>query len=398
MRFRFIRHDSPLATAIFTFRAGSLTDAKGREGISHYLEHVLLDASRNYPDETAVSDAFARLGARTNGGTGFGAVSYHGTCRASKLLDMAAIHCDLISAPLIRDEDVEREGQIVMSELKDGLDDAMTVFWHKIFEHMLGWAPIIGYESTVPSVTPIQLRQHYETFHVGSNLMVTVCGPASIEDEIRTNLAGLQAGSASVAPAPAVKLDDVVMVEPRFGQACFAIIAPGAPGNASLFRENLVAAVASNCIAGPDFSLLFRRLRGELGLTYWVGCSVVRWDSAGVACVMSQFEPQLMPDVKREVAAVLKNVVKSGVPTDTVEFAKDAMLTAAAVSCETTSGRAGRFESYHLAGAQGIPDDYSGYEALMGGIEQADVDGYVRRVYGHMLDPSASKTVAMVPA
>ncbi|MBW2560875.1 MAG: insulinase family protein [Deltaproteobacteria bacterium] len=398
MRFRFIQHDSPLATAIFTFQAGSLMDTKGREGIGHYLEHVLLDASSNYPDEVAVSDAFARIGARTNGGTGFGAVSYHGTCRASKLLDMVAIHCNLISAPLIRDEDVEREGQIVMSELKDGLDDAMTVLWHEILEGTLGWPPIIGYESTVPLVTSSQLRQHYELFHIDSNLMVTVCGPSSIEDEIRQNLVGLNSGSVPAVPVPAINLDDMALVEPRFGQACLAILTPGAPGNASLFRENLIAAVASNCIAGPDFSLLFRRLRGELGLTYWIGCNAVRWDAAGVACIMSQFDPQLMPDVKREIAATLEFVVKSGVPANTVEFAKDAMLTTAAASCETTGGRAYRFESYHLAGAKGIPDDYAGYETLMNSIKQADVDEYVQRVYGRMLDPSSSKTVTMMPA
>jgi len=395
MRFRYIKHDSPLATAVFTFRAGSLTDPKGQEGISHYLEHVLLDASGRYPDEVAVSNAFAELGARTNGGTGFGSVSYYGTCRASKLADMVAIHCDLVSAPLLKDDDVEREGKIIMSELKDGLDDAMSVFWYGAIDSTLGWDPIIGHESTVPSITAKQIREHYARLYGKSNLMVTVCGPSSAEDEIRRGLDLLPA-SAPVAPVrPTANLDDKIISKPQFGQACLAMLAPTTLGQSSHFRENLVASVTANCIGGPDFSMLFRRLRGELGLTYWIGCGGLAWEGAGMAYVMSQFEPKLADQVKAEIRTVLGKAVSSGVPEETVRFAKDAMLTSAAASYETTGGRARQFESYHLAGAPGIPASYAEYEALVLSVDQADVDAHVRRAYEPMLDSAGCKTVTM---
>lgn len=395
MRFRFIKHDSPLASAVFTFRAGSLTDPKGQEGVSHYLEHVLLDASSMYPDEVAVSDAFAGLGARTNGGTGFSSVSYYGTCRASKLAEMVAIHCDLVAAPLLKDDDVEREGKIVLSELKDGLDDAMSVFWYDTIDSVLGWPPIIGHEPTVKSITARQIREHYARHHGKSNLMVTVCGPASAEDEIRRGLDPLPAGAPTAPTAPTVNLDDRATSKPQFGQACLAVLAPTAIGQSSHFRENLVASVTANCVGGPDFSMLTRRLRGELGLTYGIHCGGLAWDGAGMAYVMSQFEPRLMDQVRAEIQGVLRRAADGGVPEETVGFAKDAMLTSAAGSYETTGGRARQFEGYHLAGAPGIPASYAEYEAMVLSVDRADVDAHVRRAYAPMLDPAACKTVTM---
>lgn len=395
MRFRFIKHDSPLATAVFTFTAGSLTDPKGQEGISHYLEHVLLDASGQYPDEVAVSNAFAGLGARTNGGTGFCSVSYYGTCRASKLAEMVAIHCDLVATPLLRDEDVEREGKIIMSELRDGLDDAMSVFWYDTLDSALGWPPIIGHESSVPSITPEQIREHYARHYGKSNLMVTVCATASAEDEIRRGLDALPAAAPTRPAGPTVCLGDLAISKPQFGQACLAVLAPTSIGQSSHFRENLVASVTANCLGGPDFSMLFRRIRGELGLTYWIGCGGLAWEAAGMAYVMSQFEPSLMGQVQAEVRDVLRKAVDGGVPEETVGFAKDAMLTAAAGAYETTGGRARQFESYHVAGAPGIPASYSEYEALVLSVAPADVDAHVRRAYAPMLDPAACKTVTM---
>ncbi len=395
MRFRFIQHDSPLATAVFTFTAGSLTDPKGQEGVSHYLEHVLLDASSMYPDEVAVSNAFAGLGARTNGGTGFSAVSYYGTCRASKLAEMVAIHCDLVTAPLLKDDDVEREGKIIMSELRDGLDDAMSVFWYDTIDATLGWPPIIGHEPSVQSITAAQIREHYAKNYGKSNLMVTVCGPESAEDEIRRGLDSLPAMKSIPPATPAVNLDDMAIAKPKFGQACLAVLAPMSIGQSSHFRENLVASVTANCIGGPDFSMLFRRIRGELGLTYWIGCGGFAWDGAGMAYVMSQFEPALVNQVKAEIQGVLRKAVDGGVPEETVGFAKDAMLTSSASAYETTGGRARQFESYHMAGAPGIPASYAEYEAMVLSVSQTDVDAHVRRAYAPMLDPDTCKTVTM---
>lgn len=398
MRFRFIHHDSPLATAVFTFRAGGLSDPAGQEGVSHYLEHVLLNASSKYPDEVAVSDAFAKLGACTNGGTGADSVCYYGSCRASKLVEMIDIHCDLISSPLLRDDLVERERTIIMSELKDAQDDAMSVFWNAVLEGTLGWAPIIGYDTSVPTITADQIRQHYARLYGLQNLMVTVAGPESAEDEIRDRLSGFGPSvAAMVLPQPAVNLEDLAIVKPNFGQACLAIVSRGVPGVASHFRENLVATVASNCIAGPDFSLLFRRIRGELGLTYWIGAQTVRWNDAGLAVVASQFDPSLMDQVKQEIIGVLRKAVDDGVPEETVAFSKDAMLTSSASTCEMGAGLARRFDMYHLAGAQGIPEGYDEYEDIIDGISVSDVDAYVSKVFGQMLDSVASKTVVMTP-
>lgn len=398
MRFRFIQHDSPLATAMFTFRAGSHTDPKGQEGVSHYLEHVLLDAGSRYPTEVHVSDAFARLGAMTNGGTGFGSVTYYGTVRASKLVDMIDIHCDLVADPLLRDEDVEREGNIVRSELKDSLDDPIRMFMRGCCENLLGWHPIIGHEHTVDALGQKELRTHYEKYHGTDNLMVTVCGPVSVEDEIRDRLAGLSSKQAFVMMEPTLNLDDHVMIEPRFNQAYLMVTAQGTPGEASHFRENLVASVAANCLGGSDFSLLFRRLRGELGLTYWISADMIKWGSSGVALVMSQFEPKEMDTVKHEVKEVLDKAVTDGIPDETVDFAKATMATSIAGAFETSGSRARVFQNYHLAGAQGIPESYKEYDRMLDGVTVEEVSRFVENAYGPMLDDKLSKTVTMMPS
>lgn len=396
MKFRFVHHDSPLATAVFTFRAGSFVDPPGQEGISHHLEHVLLDASVKYPSEKHVTDAFGRLGAITNGGTGHSGVSYYGTCRAKKLLDMIDIHCNLVSAPLLTDDDIERERQVVLSELKDYLDDAVDVFFHEVKASALGWAPIIGHEHTVAAITPEQMRHHYHRFHGTDNLMVVVCGPEPMEEEIRDRLSSLPAGEATSYPGlDAPNLDDLNFTNSKFEQTQFALIGSHSPGTGAPFRDSVIASMASSCIAGPEFSLLFRRLRSDLGLCYWVSAGSLRHDGGGTLFVWSQFEPDKTDMVQKETIDTLAKVANDGIDEEIVRFTKDIILTSAAQTQETSAGRANQFMSYRMAGATGVPDTYDEYEALVEGIGPDEVSQFAASHYGVMA--TESKVVCMMP-
>ena len=153
--------------------------------------------------------------------------------------------------------------------------------------------------------------------------------------------------------------------------------------------------MASSCVAGPEFSLLFRRLRSDLGLCYWVSAGLLRHDDGGLLYVWSQFEPDKTETIQKETLDTLAKVAEDGIDEEIVRFTKDILLTSAAQTQETTAGRANQFLSHRLAGASGVPDTYDEYEALVDGIISDEVSRFAASHYGAMA--TKAKVVCMMP-
>ena len=105
-----------MAYASLTVNAGSWNDPNERQGLAHFLEHMIFMGSQKYEDEGSYSDHITSHGGYCNAFTEFEwttylfEVSYNGLQLS---LDMLASN---MQAPLLKKKAIEREINSVESE------------------------------------------------------------------------------------------------------------------------------------------------------------------------------------------------------------------------------------------------------------------------------------------
>jgi zinc protease len=109
-------HGVPLATVEIDVKNGSFTQSPEYEGLAHMYEHMFFKANSKYPELNQFWDRASELGAVFNGSTEEERVNYYMTVPAEKLGDAVQLVASAIRGPLFRQDELERERQVVIGE------------------------------------------------------------------------------------------------------------------------------------------------------------------------------------------------------------------------------------------------------------------------------------------
>jgi zinc protease len=188
-------------------RAGVREEAPDFWGGAHWLEHLLFLGGERYPTTTAVMGAISNLGGEINAHTGPETSTYVVTAPAAALPVVLDVLADILIHPQFPPDAVERERQILLTELRgEGRGDEPTSA-ETFAEHLVGRVALDP-GGTLTSVAALRLEdaiafktQHY----VARNMTVGVIGPmphAAIVAAVSRAFAALPPGEQRVSPLP----------------------------------------------------------------------------------------------------------------------------------------------------------------------------------------------------
>lgn len=108
---------SPCIHISVWFNTGSLHDPKGKEGVSHFLEHMIFDGCPSLQTKKEIKE-WSKINALNswNAWTWFTNTNYHLRCLPEKFEIVLVGIKDMIFNPLIREEDVEHERSVITQE------------------------------------------------------------------------------------------------------------------------------------------------------------------------------------------------------------------------------------------------------------------------------------------
>jgi len=108
----------PLVTIRITFRAGAIVETEQLNGLCHLYEHMLFKGNKRFPSQKDFMAAMKRLGVGNwNGGTSTEYVTYFFTIPSSKLADGLAFWAAAVQSPLLREDELKLERQVVYNEI-----------------------------------------------------------------------------------------------------------------------------------------------------------------------------------------------------------------------------------------------------------------------------------------
>ncbi len=106
----------PLATIVLVAKAGSMTETKDINGLTHLWEHMFFKGNKRLPNQEAFMTRVRELGIIFNGDTSTEVVRYYFTLPSAFLDEGLQFMADAIATPLLEQTELEKERRVVLDE------------------------------------------------------------------------------------------------------------------------------------------------------------------------------------------------------------------------------------------------------------------------------------------
>ena len=150
-------HAVPLVTIEADVKNGSFTQSPEFSGLSHLYEHMFFKANQAYPNPDDFVARASELGAEFNGTTTEERVNYYLTVPADSIAGAMTFLADALIRPLFRQDELERERQVVIGEYDRNESNPFFTFTTAMGESAVD----DGLESQEPARRTKRHREHH---------------------------------------------------------------------------------------------------------------------------------------------------------------------------------------------------------------------------------------------
>lgn len=172
-------HAAPVLTAQIWFRVGSRNEHTGITGISHILEHMQFNSSRNYK-KGEISKLVHERGGIDNAAT-WTDFTYYWELLSSENLEFAIkTTAEKVGKALLLENELAKERTVVLSELEGDENDPDTLVYQGLMATAFmassyQW-PTIGWRSDVANIDRAQLLSYYRAYYHPNNATMVLVG------------------------------------------------------------------------------------------------------------------------------------------------------------------------------------------------------------------------------
>ena len=307
------------------FKVGGRNDPPGREGLSHFLEHILFRGTAEFPSSLAIESAFESIGGAPNAATDAESTYYYSRVHPDSIKRGMEIFASMLMMPLLAGIDIEK--RIVAEEAREDLNEqgdevnpdtiVSRMLWPR---HPLGM-PTIGTLESIAAIETSDLEQHLKSYYVPSNAVLVVSGPV----KSRKVLAAAQDcfGKWSDERPPKTAQVTLRQFVPQIRcvqdsdsqmnlQMAFL-------GFARDDRRFMALRFLRRILAGGGSSRLHLRLREELGIVYSVDGAIGAYDETGCLAFDLSTAPDTLINAVESAFEELLRIVTTPVPEDELE-------------------------------------------------------------------------------
>jgi zinc protease len=237
-------HTAPITSLWLWYRVGSRNEIPGVTGVSHWAEHMQFKGTERFPAEV-LDKAVAREGGYRNALTFLDWTTYFETLPADKIDLALELEADRMYNSLFTEEDVELERTVIISERQGHENEPMFLLTEEV--HAAAFRVHSYHHEVIGDLIDLQTMQredlynHYRTYYVPGNAILTVAGDFTVEDM----LARIQE---LYEPLPDGSLPELRM-RPEPAQSGERIINVEGPGETTYVQVVYHAPAASD----PDF-------------------------------------------------------------------------------------------------------------------------------------------------
>ena len=200
---------SGLSTVNVWVGAGSAQDPPDRQGLAHYLEHMVLKGPEQFPNQAR--NWVESRGGYINAYTYSNYTEYHVVIPSEHTHLAIDLLADLVTSRNFSHPDMEAERSVVLRERDRREDDPSTNLWDNSGRLLFGsnsfGFPVVGTVESIKSITRTDLAQWAERFYVPGNMTVVVVGDgdrASLLEQVKSSFGAIEPGPLPPVVIPAM--------------------------------------------------------------------------------------------------------------------------------------------------------------------------------------------------
>jgi predicted Zn-dependent peptidase len=322
---------------------GSRRENATENGMAHFLEHMVFKGTQRRSAED-IAREMDSVGGMLDAFT-----SKEQICFNAKVLDEHLpiafdVLADLVLRPKLDADDVKKEQQVVLEEIKMDLDNPEYML-HDIFtrgfwpEHSLG-RPILGTPETVKNFSRERLDNRFKKWFAPDHIVVTAAGNvthqqvlALVEKEFG-QLKPSGEPEPEIAPTTAAPIHlqtkrDLEQVHLCIGVPCIPLAD----------ERRFAVAVLNNLLGGGMSSRLFQNIREKQGLAYAVFSELTPYSDAGMLSVYAGTAKETVAQVLDMTIAEFRAMKELPVTDEELLRAKNHLKGSLMLSLESTSSR-----------------------------------------------------------
>src|SRR5580693_7927297 len=324
-------------------RNGSRREVSEENGLAHFIEHMVFKGTERRSAE-AIAREMDSVGGMLDAFT-----SKEQICFNAKVLDEHLpiafdVIADLVLRPKFDSEDVKKERQVVLEEIKMDLDNPEYLL-HEIFtrgfwpEHPLG-RPILGTPETVKKFNRDALRQRFQHWFAPDRLVLSAAG--NVKHEQVLELVEREFGSLSPSgdpeahDAPSTHAPIHIESKRELEQVHVCIGVPSVP---LADERRFAVAVMNNLLGGGMSSRLFQNIREKQGLAYAVFSELTPYSDAGMMTVYAGTAKETVDQVIDLIVKEFRDLKETLVTEEELRRAKNHLKGSLMLSLESTSSR-----------------------------------------------------------
>ena len=337
-----MRHVRSVSVGVWV-RNGSRREAAPENGLAHFIEHMVFKGTQRRTAES-IAREMDSVGGMLDAFT-----SKEQICFNAKVLDEHLpiafdVIADLVQRPKFDSEDVKKERQVVLEEIKMDLDNPEYML-HEIFtrgfwpEHPLG-RPILGTPDTVKAFQRELLTARFAEWFAPDHLVVTAAGNVSHErvlDLVEHEFGGLPSAGELEEHAPPETGAPIIVERKRDLEQVHLCI--GVPSLPLAHERRFAAAVLNNLLGGGMSSRLFQNIREKRGLAYAVFSELTPYSDAGMMTVYAGTAKETVGDAIDLTIAEFRALKEALVGEEELRRAKNHLKGSLMLSLESTSSR-----------------------------------------------------------
>ena len=320
---------------------GSRSEPEHLSGLAHLVEHMVFKGAGDR-DTRAIAEAIEDVGGMINAWTARDQTVFYGRTLAKDAELLCGLICDFIRAPHMADEHLDREKDVILSELGEAVDAPDDLVHDHLFEAAFAEQPlgrsILGSAETLRAITRDDCLNWMRDELIPSRLILSASGKVDADQML--NCAERLLGDMESWPGvPIVKAEFTGGVRNdrrEFEQAHWCLGLPGMQAN----DPRLPAlSIFVQALGGGMSSRLFQELREYRGLAYSVSAWSQSYADTGIVALSCAADRNRAVESMHMAREVLAHAVDSLSETE-VQRAKAQIEAGLLMSLETPQGRA----------------------------------------------------------
>jgi len=322
---------------------GSRQEIFAENGIAHFMEHMVFKGTERRSAES-IAREMDSIGGMLDAFT-----SKEQICFSAKVLDEHLpiafdIIADLVLRPKFDAEDIRKERQVVLEEIKMDQDNPEYLL-HELFtsgfwpDHALG-RPILGTRETVKNFHREAVDTRFRQWFAPDHLVIAAAGNVShnrMMELVQKEFGHLQpSGALTPHASPVTSAPIHLETKKELEQVHLCIGVPALPlGHERRFG----LAVLNNLLGGGMSSRLFQNIREKKGLAYAVFSEITPYSDAGMFTVYAGTSKDTIGEVLDLTLQEFTDLKKSLVSEEELLRAKNHLKGSLMLSLESTSAR-----------------------------------------------------------